>query len=112
PDGAVAVPMLVDLLDDESPEVVAAAARAIDSMAVAGVRPMAAFCSDPTNWKDGSQFREGVRGLPVLALALGSPIATDLVDEAQLKECKPSASLVAIAALLDADAEAGGASKS
>src|SRR6266850_1961590 len=46
PDGAVAVPMLVDLLDDEAPEVVAAAARAIDSMAVAGAGPLAKFCAD------------------------------------------------------------------
>jgi len=42
PDGAVAVPMLVDLLDDESPEVVAAAAKAIDSMAVDGAAALAA----------------------------------------------------------------------
>jgi len=48
PDGAVAVPILVDLLDDESPDVVAAAARAIDSMAVAGAGVFAkTFVSSP-----------------------------------------------------------------
>ena len=42
PDGAVAVPMLVDLLDDESPEVVAAAAKSLDAFAVAGAPALTA----------------------------------------------------------------------
>jgi hypothetical protein len=54
PDGAVAVPMLVDLLDDESPDVVAAAAKAIDSMAVAGAGPLIAYYADDSHWKPGT----------------------------------------------------------
>jgi hypothetical protein len=44
PDGAVAAPMLIDLLDDEDPAVVAAAARALDSMSVAGVTVLVEAC--------------------------------------------------------------------
>ena len=58
PDGAVAVPMLVDLLDDESPEVVQAAAKAIDALAVAGAKSLADWC------RDDKRFRAAMPGEP------------------------------------------------
>lgn len=58
PDGAVAVPMLVDLLDDESPEVVQAATKAIDALAVAGAKSLADWCLDD------ARFRAAMPGAP------------------------------------------------
>ena len=76
PDGAVAVPMLVDLLDDESPEVVAAAAKAIDSMAVAGATPLTKYFLDEKHWSAGLRT---VEDLPVL-LTLKAPSPADGLD--------------------------------
>jgi len=71
PDGAVAVPMLVDLLDDESPDVVAAAARAIDSMALAGAPRITAWCADPGRFDGADSFGTRMEGF--LSLFVRSP---------------------------------------
>jgi hypothetical protein len=79
PDGAVAVPMLVDLLDDESPDVVAAAAKAIDSMAVAGAARLTTYLTNDANWMPGSPLASRLPVLldfktPTFALSAFDPI--------------------------------------
>ena len=54
PDGAVAVLMLVELLDDESPEVVKAAAKSIDAMAVSAAGVLADYLADDARWRPDS----------------------------------------------------------
>ena len=60
PDGAICVPMLIDLLDDESPRVVQNAARALDSMMVAAATPLAEYCARPEIRSKGAAFAEHV----------------------------------------------------
>jgi hypothetical protein len=71
PEGADAVPMLIDLLDDESPDVVAAAARAIDSMALAGAPRITAWCADPGRFDGADSFGTRMEGF--LSLFVRSP---------------------------------------
>jgi hypothetical protein len=87
PDGAVAVPMLVDLLDDESPDVVAAAARAIDSMSVTAAAALADFLADDRRWSaDGWLHRiassacGGYAGEPGWS-AVGRPHQSPSIDQ-------------------------------
>jgi hypothetical protein len=94
PDGAVAVPMLVDLLDDEDPAVVAAAAKAIDSMAIAGAKPLVAVLVDASNWSPSSHMLEQVAGL----LRTGSP-NPEYVIHARSTAFAPSVEQLTIAAL-------------
>jgi hypothetical protein len=84
PDGAVAVPMLVDLLDDESPEVVAAAASAIDAMAVAGAGPVARWCADDARFNSAMPGEPKVSFAKVLTVmsSLKQPRAIDVFDGA------------------------------
>lgn len=81
PDGAVAVPMLVDLLDDESPDVAAAAARTLDSMSVAGAIVLTESCADRARLaakaRYGKAFADVVAGYsigPDDALADDEPV--------------------------------------
>jgi hypothetical protein len=93
PDGAVAVPMLVDLLDDESLEVVAAAAKAIDSMAVSGAGVLAAFYADDAHWKPGTPFMKDA------PLAIGQSAVFALFPERR-RLATPVADSIALCALL------------
>ena len=104
PDGAVAVPMLVDLLDDESPDVAAAAAKSIDSMALASVAPLAKFFADETNWKAGAPLAES---LPVV-MTLKGPRAADAFDyDRERKKAPIRHDELAKAALLSDDGRYG-----
>jgi hypothetical protein len=79
PDGAVAVPMLVDLLDDESPDVVAAAAKSLDSMALDAAPLLTEFCADRANFSGEKRFGRRMQGL--LSLVLFNPRdAFDMFD--------------------------------
>jgi hypothetical protein len=63
PDGATSVPMLVDLLDDESPEVVAAAAMAIDTMAIRAAAPLIEYLIDDRHWTESEYLKSEVSEL-------------------------------------------------
>ena len=98
PDGAVAVPMLVDLLDDESPEVVAAAARAIDAMAVAGAVPLIQYIDQES--KNPARTASTLNWLlpPIASLTDASPHILD-VAEAD-RNCAHSPAVPVIGALV------------
>ena len=101
PDGAVAVPMLVDLLDDESPEVVKAAAKAIDSMAVAGVARLAPYYADDAHLRPGTVIGDTL----AMALGLGSPSGLAAFDRSRVAAGQTTTDDVAYAALFPAREE-------
>jgi hypothetical protein len=98
PDGAVAVPMLVDLLDDESPEVVAAAAKAIDEMAIAGAASLCQYVDRES--RSPSRTASALNWLLPVIASLPGPRAEDL-DTANADRNFPRSSAVpAIGALV------------
>jgi hypothetical protein len=99
PDGAVAVPMLVDLLDDESPEIAAAAAKAIDAMTLASVAPLAAYCDDDARLSRKSRLGETLE----MTLAHDSPCTLDAIDLEELAAGTSPPDVAAAAAILPED---------
>ncbi len=97
PDGAVAVPMLVDLLDDEDAAVVAAAARAIDSMAVAGAPVLTAFCMERSRFEGPNCFGRTLEGLVTLYISNpldGFGVEDDPDDPLTVERCAAAAVVI------------------
>jgi hypothetical protein len=97
PDAGLAMPMLVDLLDDESPDVAAAAGKTIHWLASRWAEKLAVYVADDSHWTPGSRL---VDGLPRL-LRLKRPTAADAFDpDRRSKKLPTQPSEVAVAALL------------
>ena len=100
PDGAVAVPMLIDLLDDESPDVVAAAISAIDSMTVAAAGSLAKWLLNDANFNgplpptDGT-FAEVLNTLTPLKSARAVEVFISATDGHPYGPAEPGAGVIA-----------------
>lgn len=81
PEGAAAIPLLVDLLDDESAEVGSAAGRAIDSMVIQGASVVLRWCENSAHFNVKSKFGGE---LPALALESAMPDVASMLDTPDL----------------------------